>query len=372
MATPALTIDVARLDRIAKLITELKGALSVPSVAGKELKEWPMPSVQALQMYLVADWLKDFMHFIDDNTVWISMATDQKIQGAQLTKMITDAKRWKPLENIAPTTTNIVANEEYLIYEHGATATHSGSMQFKNQLTRATGKKIEWLVADVIKFNKKGKIDTIQHYSDSVGLTIQLGLMQNVSAGHDEAPVSPHLDNGTNISMSGEMMAARKHGAFFGGISVGNGRSKKALSNIENCKGIHEAFVSNNSAAFSKLIAEDSVWIDAPTRTILRGALAAAHHDHSNWSRAFTNNSATVHNIIANEQWSIVQHRGNGTHLGELQLGGTVFAPTGKKVSINVLDCVKINEEGKASLIRNYYDVGSMMFQLGVVNKFLI
>ena len=123
---------------------------------------------------------------------------------------------------------------------------------------------------------------------------------------------------------------------------------------------------------FPDLISEHSVWIDAPTGTILNGALAAAAHDHTNWNVAFRDSSASVESLFANSIWSCVQHNGYGTHLGDLELGGTVFPATGNTVSINVLDMVKLNGETKATLIRNYYDTGTMMDQLGVLEEFLM
>src|SRR6185436_14899143 len=106
-----------------------------------------------------------------------------------------------------------------------------------------------------------------------------------------------------------------------GGVSFGTGTSKTARTNIENCTQIHLAFINHTPAKFKDVVAEGSVWIDVPTHQVLDGALAAAVHDHSNWSVAFTDSTATVENIFANHEWSIVQHQGVGTHLGDLQLG---------------------------------------------------
>ena len=365
MPTDTIYVDPRRLDRISTLIADLKN-LAAP--AQSTTSRWPLKGVEAVQNQLICTWLQNFSHFITDETVWTSMSTQINVKGKQLLDWIKQAESVSILSNTKGLVTNFVANEEYLIYEYGYTTSITPTINRIDPHVRRLSAPIMWNGADVMKF-KDGRLVTIQHYSDSIGLPMQLGFMKNVKIGHDEAPVSPGLDGRYT---SREISDAQKFGAFFGGISVGSGNTERARRNIENCRGIHEAFVNDRSSDFDRLIGPGSVWIDAPTRTILDGALAAAHHDHSNWSRAFTNNGATVHNIISNDDWSIVQHRGDGTHLGDLELGGQIFKPTGKKVSIYVLDCVKMGQDGKASLIRNYYDVGSMMFQLGVIDSFLI
>ena len=55
-----------------------------------------------------------------------------------------------------------------------------------------------------------------------------------------------------------------------------------------------------------------------------------------------------------------------GAHSGPLRLGGKVFEPTGRMVDIRVLDIVQY-KDGKAILIRNYYDMAMMLVQLGII-----
>lgn len=109
-----------------------------------------------------------------------------------------------------------------------------------------------------------------------------------------------------------------------------------------------------------------------PTGQVVDGAVAAAQHDQGNWMRAFPDSSAEVTCLIGNDDWTIVQHRGFGTNTGELQLGGQTFPPTGKKMEIRVLDIVQYRDgdnyaDGKAMLIRNYYDMAAVITQLGIV-----
>jgi hypothetical protein len=104
------------------------------------------------------------------------------------------------------------------------------------------------------------------------------------------------------------------------------------------------------------------------TGLVVDGAVAAAQHDHGNWQTAFPDSSAEVSCLIGNDDWVVVQHRGFGTHLGPLQVGGHVFPPSGRKMEIRVLDIVQYRAaDHKAILIRNYYDMSSVIVQLGLL-----
>ena len=110
------------------------------------------------------------------------------------------------------------------------------------------------------------------------------------------------------------------------------------------------------------------MWVDVATGLVVDGAIAAAQHDHGNWQTAFPDSSAEVTCLIGNDDWVVVQHRGFGTQTGTLQVGGHEFAPTGRKMEMRVLDIVQYNADHKAILIRNYYDMSSMIVQLGLLN----
>jgi ketosteroid isomerase-like protein len=197
----------------------------------------------------------------------------------------------------------------------------------------------------------------------------RLGMMPNIALGHDERDATPLpvLHASGFLRWTPEVRSPARWPVSIGrSVSVGHGQSEMARATMANCVAIHEAFIQHTPERFADLIAEDAIWVDVPTGEVLNGAAAAAHHDHGNWMTAFPDSSAEITNLTGNEDWVAVQHRGFGTHLGELRLGGQVYQPTGRPVEIRVLDLVQYRG-GRAVLIRNYYDMAVMLTQLGVI-----
>lgn len=303
---------------------------------------------------------------------------------------------------------NVVANEDYIVIESVASGTFAeplayGGGDLTTQSSRATGESVveptgqpvRIYSADVIRL-ENGLVTSFETYYDLASVMRQMGVMTDAPMGHDEdtalippimhaagfarlpaaggaharhpghqAPATPAPTTGQTAGNTGGLPPNAAKGGERK-VSVGSGKTARAKKNKDNCIGIHEAFVKHEPERFEELIAPDAVWVDVPTGRVLNGAVAAAEHDHGNWMTAFPDSDAEVTNMIANDDWVVVQHRGFGHHTGPLQLGGKVYRPTGRKMEIKVLDIVQY-QDSRAVLIRNYYDVGVMMRQLGVL-----
>ncbi|MGA5300085.1 ester cyclase [Nucisporomicrobium flavum] len=279
------------------------------------------------------------------------------------------AKRWlTAFPDYAEKTINIIGNEEYLVLERNGTGTHKGPLVLGAQRLAPTGRTLETEVLDVVRITD-GMISHVDVYYDTAGVMRSLGLLPDMPMGHDEktATPAPMAHASGFVPLSADLRAAADWPVTQGtATSLGSSQSAAAQLNMKNCVGIHEAFVNHQPDRFGELIADDAIWIDVPTGEVLRAGAAAAHHDHGNWQTAFPDSSAEVTNMVANEDWVVVQHRGFGTHSGPLVLGGTTYEPTKRPIDIRVADIVQYRT-GQAQLIRNYYDVGMMMLQLGVL-----
>lgn len=322
---------------------------------------------------------------------------------------------------------NVIGTEDYIVIESVTTGTFQAPLVYGEETTVAgdaarrtteggvvqpTGGTVEIFSADVIRL-ENGLVVSLETYYDMAGVLRQMGLMGTAPIGHDQTTTVPPIIHASGFAPDtaarGPRHAGHHHGpgtkptgtvtpqkpagttkpagasapthvtssGYSGArpphavrgerrVSVGSSKTAKAERNRQNCIGIHEAFVDHRPEKFQELIAPEAVWVDVPTGQVLDGAVAAAEHDHGNWMTAFPDSSAEVTNLIANDEWVVVQHRGYGSHTGPLQLGDQVYRPTGRAMEIKVLDIVQYENE-KAVNIRNYYDVGLMMRQLGML-----
>jgi ketosteroid isomerase-like protein len=312
--------------------------------------------------------------------------------------------------DMASSSYNVIANEDYIVVESVATGTFTEPFVYEADALSAqagraagegvvepTGKPVQIFSADVIRL-ENGEVASFETYYDLAGVMRQMGVMTDIPMGHDEdaAQVPPIMHGAGFARVAAPGAAGTRHAGHHHGppatpaprpgttagntgplpphavkgekkVSVGSSKTARANKNKENCVGIHEAFVQHEPERFEELIAPDAVWVDVPTGQVLNGAVAAAEHDHGNWMTAFPDSDAEITSLIANDDWVVVQHRGFGSHTGPLQLGGKVYRPTGRKMEIKVLDIVQY-QDSRAVLIRNYYDVGVMMRQLGILS----
>jgi steroid delta-isomerase-like uncharacterized protein len=83
------------------------------------------------------------------------------------------------------------------------------------------------------------------------------------------------------------------------------------------------------------------------------------------WATAFPDSRATFHQALASGNTVVLEHTWNGTHSGPLQMPTGTIPATGK--SINMRACAVVEIAGdKAKLQRHYFDMATMLRQLGV------
>jgi steroid delta-isomerase-like uncharacterized protein len=83
------------------------------------------------------------------------------------------------------------------------------------------------------------------------------------------------------------------------------------------------------------------------------------------WATALPDSKATIHNAYVNGNTVVIELTWNGTHMGPLQLPSGSVAATGKKIALRAINVFKITGE-TASLQRQYFDMATMLRQLGI------
>ncbi len=83
------------------------------------------------------------------------------------------------------------------------------------------------------------------------------------------------------------------------------------------------------------------------------------------WATAFPDSTATFHNALVSGNTVVVEVTWHGTHTGPLQTPGGQIAATGKPIEIRACQVVEI-AGGKAKSERQYFDMATLLKQLGV------
>ena len=83
------------------------------------------------------------------------------------------------------------------------------------------------------------------------------------------------------------------------------------------------------------------------------------------WAEAIPDSKATFDNVVASGNTVLLEVTWRGTHTGPLQTPKGSFAPTGKKIELRACAVVELLN-GKANLQRHYFDMATLLQQLGI------
>lgn len=83
------------------------------------------------------------------------------------------------------------------------------------------------------------------------------------------------------------------------------------------------------------------------------------------WAKAFPDSKATFHDAFASGDMVVVEMSWKGTHTGPLATPQGEVAPTGKKIDLRAVQVQKV-KDGKVASTRHYFDMATMMSQLGL------
>jgi steroid delta-isomerase-like uncharacterized protein len=84
------------------------------------------------------------------------------------------------------------------------------------------------------------------------------------------------------------------------------------------------------------------------------------------WARAFPDSKATFHNAMASGNMVCLELSWRGTHTGPLALPSAgAVPPTNRSIDIRACEVFEMLDN-KAQIVRHYFDLASMMQQLGL------
>lgn len=82
------------------------------------------------------------------------------------------------------------------------------------------------------------------------------------------------------------------------------------------------------------------------------------------WAKAFPDSRATFHNAIATGNTVVLEVTWKGTHSGPLETPTGTIAATGKRIEVRSCIVVELAAD-KAKVERSYFDMGTMLRQIG-------
>ncbi|HXY31422.1 MAG TPA: ester cyclase [Gemmatimonadaceae bacterium] len=83
------------------------------------------------------------------------------------------------------------------------------------------------------------------------------------------------------------------------------------------------------------------------------------------WASAFPDSKAEFGNALASGNTVVVELTWRGTHTGAMPMPSGTIAPTGKKIEFRAVQLIEV-AGGKTKSIRQYFDMATMLKQLGV------
>jgi len=85
------------------------------------------------------------------------------------------------------------------------------------------------------------------------------------------------------------------------------------------------------------------------------------------WAAAFPDSKPDFRNAVAGGDTVVLELTWTGTHTGPLATPNGEVAPTGRSINIRAVQVVEVRD-GKAASTRQYFDMATMMSQLGLAN----
>jgi steroid delta-isomerase-like uncharacterized protein len=136
----------------------------------------------------------------------------------------------------------------------------------------------------------------------------------------------------------------------------------------EASRNLAKAMTAHDLDAVAKAYASDAVAYDPMYPEPLRGR-DAIKKDTADFFRAFPDLRMEISNVIEkDDRLGAGEIRMTGTHTGPLATptGGEV-PPTNKRIEVKGAGFVRLNEKGEILEERRYYDVGTLLRQLGLM-----
>ena len=127
----------------------------------------------------------------------------------------------------------------------------------------------------------------------------------------------------------------------------------------------YEAFNSRDFDRALVNVAPDCELLNVPTGETSHGPEAFRQFD-ARWATAFPDGKIEVTNLIPAGDWVCVEFTGRGTNDGPLAGPAGQIPPTGRRVELRFCDLLHF-QNGKLISLHTYYDMATMLQQLGLM-----
>jgi steroid delta-isomerase-like uncharacterized protein len=128
---------------------------------------------------------------------------------------------------------------------------------------------------------------------------------------------------------------------------------------------VYEAFNDRDFERASALMSGDGEWVNVPTDERFEGP-EGIRRDLEQWANAFPDGRVEITKVRVGDDWAVVEFTGRGTNTGPLATPAGEMPATGRRVELPFCDVLDIRD-GKIFRGRSYFDMASMMRQLGLM-----
>jgi steroid delta-isomerase-like uncharacterized protein len=146
-------------------------------------------------------------------------------------------------------------------------------------------------------------------------------------------------------------------------IQAQQGSSPQTL--LQAAKAPIEAYNDKNWHMLRSVLTPDFVYEEVPTQRRLEGVDAVVAC-WQGWAKAFPDSRATFDKEIVSESAVVLEVTWCATHSGLLDLPGGPVAPTHRPIRLQGCQVVGLRS-GKAQSIRQYFDIATLLHQLGML-----
>jgi steroid delta-isomerase-like uncharacterized protein len=113
-----------------------------------------------------------------------------------------------------------------------------------------------------------------------------------------------------------------------------------------------------------KLAADDLEIIEVPADETFRGP-GGLRQEYEKWANGLPDGEVDINNAVGGDEWVAFECVIRGTNTGPFVTPMGEIAPTGRTVKIPFSTFLQIRG-GKVAKVRHYYDIASLMSQLGI------
>ena len=115
--------------------------------------------------------------------------------------------------------------------------------------------------------------------------------------------------------------------------------------------------------AVANVLASGCVYDEVPTHRRVQG-ISDITTAWRGWATALPDSNATFDSVSVSGNTVTLELTWRGTHNGPLQTPGGPLPPSGKKIEIRACQVVDV-ADGKVQAVRHYFDMATMLRQLG-------